>query len=140
MVGDPIADMITRIKNASCAGKDSIVISFSKIKNEIANVLKDEGYLKSVDVIGKDKLPYLRKLELGIAYFDKAALSSENRKPRVQDVKRMSKLSRRTYITKNELAANNSRGVSVLSTTSGILTGKMAKQKGLGGELLFKIW
>ena len=62
MVGDPIGDMITRIKNASMAGLDSVTIPFSRIKFEIAEVLKNAGYLKSVEVAGKDKLPSLKKI------------------------------------------------------------------------------
>ena len=141
MVGDPIADMITRIKNASMAGKDSIVIPFSKLKLEIAEVLKNEGFLSSVEVLGKDKLQTLKKLELGIAYFEKPALSSGSRKPKVREVKRVSKPSRRIYADLSQLGSSKgARGVSILSTTKGIITGKMAKEKGVGGELLFKIW
>lgn len=117
MVGDPIADMITRIKNASMANLDSIVIPFSKLKLEIAEVLKNEGFLKSVEFTGKDKLPTLKKIELGIAYQERPALSVGARMPRVKGVQRVSKLSKRVYISLPELQSKRSRGVSILSTT-----------------------
>ena len=141
MVGDPIGDMIIRIKNASMAGIDSITIPFSRMKFEIAEVLKNAGYLKSVEVSGKDKLPALKKLELGIAYYEKAALTTGNRKPKVNDVERVSKPSRRIYSSlENILSSRKTRGLSVLSSTKGIITNKMAKESKVGGELLFRIW
>ncbi len=141
MVGDPIGDMITRIKNASMAGIDSVSIPFSNIKFEIANVLKNEGYIKSVEIIGKDKSPVVKKLEIGIAYFEKPAVSSESRKSKVQGVERISKLSRRVYTKSRELSAfGRKKGIVILSSTSGIITAKTAKEKGLGGEPLLRIW
>ena len=141
MVGDPIGDMIIRIKNAGMAGKDSVTIPFSNIKFEIANILKNEGYLKAVEVLGKDKSPVVKKLELGIAYLEKPALSAGRSKSKVQDVLRVSKLSKRVYVSLNDLGAmRKTRGISLVSTTKGILTGKSAKEKGVGGELLFRIW
>lgn len=141
MVGDPIADMIVRIKNAGTAGNELVSIPFSNLKFEVANVLKNEGYIKSVEVIGKDKAPSSRKLEIGISYLEKPALSSELRRPRVNGAERISKQSRRIYIKKNELnALLKKKGLFVVSTTSGILSSKVALEKGLGGEILFRIW
>ena len=140
MVGDPIGDMIIRIKNASKADIDSITIPFSKLNFEIANVLKDAGYLKSVDIVGKDKVQS-KKLEIGIAYYEKAALTTGRRKPKVQDVERISKLSRRVYSSLSDiLATRKTRGITILSSTKGIITNKGAKEHKVGGELLFRIW
>lgn len=141
MVGDPIADMVIRIKNAGNAGNDFVSIPYSNIKFEIANLLKNEGFVKSVEVIGKDKSPSSKKLEIGVSYVEKPALSSELRRPRISGVERISKQSRRVYIKKSGLnILSRKRGLFVISTTSGILSSKVALEKGLGGEVLFRIW
>lgn len=146
MVGDPIADLITRIKNASTAGKDSVSVPFSKIKLEIANLLKAEGYLSEVEEVGSDKVVSARHIKMGLA-----RVSSANgaiggvKKAKVTGVERVSKPSRRIYVTSQEIQtggryAKAGKGILVLSTTAGIITGKTAVEKGLGGEALFKIW
>lgn len=145
MVGDPIADMITRIKNAASAGKDSLAVPFSKIKLEIANLLKTEGYLTAVESSGKDKVPSARKIQMDLAYVVSGNDASSQRTSKVHDVERVSKPSRRIYVSSEEIKsgtghAKGGKGLLVLSTTSGILSGKAASEKGLGGELLFKIW
>lgn len=143
MVGDPIADMITRIKNAASAGNDSVSVPFSKIKLEIANLLKDEGYLKSVES-SNDKIASAKKIDMTLSYISGNGAYGQ-RKSRVNDVLRVSKLSRRVYVSVQDLKkgvgySKAGKGIVVLSTTSGIVTSKTAIEKGLGGEVLFKIW
>jgi len=142
MVGDPIGDMITRIKNAGMAGKDSVILPFSKIKFEIANVLKNEGYIKSIEIIGKDKVGEHKKLELGISYLDKNTAANNGKiVPKINDVLRVSKPSRRTYISLDELkSVLHKKGMCIISSNRGIVSDKSAKEKGVGGELLFRIW
>lgn len=141
MVGDPIADMIIRIKNAGMAGLASVTLPYSKMKFEIANVLKNEGFIKSFEYEGKDKLPSQRKLVVGVLYTDRGPQATGRKISKIKGFERVSKPSRRVYFTVNDLATEkHSKGLSILSTTKGIISGRTAKEKGVGGEVLFKIW
>jgi len=130
MVTDPIADLITRIKNASDARKESLVLPYSKLKESIAAVLQKEGYVKSVAKKGK-KVTKLLEVELNY----------NGNEPRVQGVQRVSKLSKRIYKGAKDLRVfKNGYGNIILSTPKGILTEADAKKANVGGEVLFKIW
>lgn len=127
---DPISDMLIRIKNGGIAGKDIVEMPFSNQKEAIAKVLFAEGYLTSYAKKGKK---VQKTLEVGIAY--------EGKKPRVADVARMSKPSRRFYLKAEEIKpVKNGFGLMVMSTPKGIMTGGDAKKGQVGGEALFKIW
>ena len=127
---DTIGDMIIRIKNASQARKESVVIPYSKYLHAIANVLETEGFVGSVTRKGKK---VKKVLEIGLKY--------ENKKPRIVGVERLSKLSRRLYFGVADIKpVKRGFGRLVLSTPKGILTGKQAKKENVGGEALFKIW
>lgn len=127
---DPIADMITHIKNAGNAGKHNLVIGYSKLKHDIAEVLKDEGYVKSVE-----------KKTSGAKNFLSIDLFVENRLPKVKGVKRHSKPSKRIYKKATEIrAVKQGYGLLVLSTPKGVMAGYKAKKAGVGGEALFSIW
>ncbi|MFA6397395.1 MAG: 30S ribosomal protein S8 [Candidatus Paceibacterota bacterium] len=127
---DPISSMLIMIKNAGNASRDSITVPYSKIKHAIANCLLKEGYVKSVTKKTTKDFPVL---EIGVAFRDD--------KPRINDVKRISKPSRRMYAGVKEIKPfKNGFGIFVLSTPKGILTDKEAKKEMVGGELLFKIW
>lgn len=127
---DPIADMLISIKNAGNAGKSLAVVPFSNLKEEIAKVLFSNGFIASYAKKGKK---VQKTLELGIAYEGKA--------PRVADVARMSKPSRRFYMKSADLKPmKNGYGLMVLSTPKGIMTGDEARKAQVGGEVLFKIW
>ncbi len=128
---DPISDMIIMIKNAGNAGRESVVVSYSKIKHAIANCLLKEGYISSVSKKTKKGFP---GLELGIAY-------KADKEPRITDVKRISKPSRRMYVGVKEIKlVKNGHGALILSTPKGILTGREARKEMVGGETLFNIW
>lgn len=128
MVNDPIADLITRIKNASKARKESILLPYSKLKEAIANVLVAEGYLKSVT---KKKTSPILEIEL----------SYHNGEPKVKEVERISKLSRRVYKGCDDIhPVRGGFGKVILSTPKGILTDSQAVKGKVGGEVLFKIW
>lgn len=130
MVTDPIADLITRIKNASDARKESLVLPYSRLKESIATVLQKEGYVKSVAKKGK-KVTKLLEVEL---YY-------VNNEPKVQGVERVSRLSKRIYKKAKDLRIfKNGYGNIILSTPRGILTESEAKKANVGGEILFKIW
>ena len=131
MITDPIADFLIQIQNAARAGKSEVVLPFSKMKLAVANVLKQEGYLSRVEKKGKDATAMLG-VEL---VFD------ENGTPNLQGTKRISKPSRRVYMGADDVQpVRYGHGLVILSTPEGILTGKQARKKGVGGEVLFEIW
>lgn len=127
---DPIADMLIRIKNGGIAGKEIVEMPFSAFKEAIAKVLFAEGYLTSYAKKGKK---VQKTLEVGIVY--------DGKKPRVSDVQRMSKPSRRYYLKADEISTvKNGYGLLVMSTPKGVMTGDEARKGQVGGEVLFKIW
>ncbi len=131
---DPIADMLIQIKNAGNAGKESVLIPYSKIKFGIATLLLREGYVSSViNKNNKKGKKEYRFIEVGIA--------RKNAKPKIQGVSRMSKLSRRFYMGFRDVKpVRQGYGDLILSTPKGLLTGKDARKQKIGGEVLFKIW
>ena len=127
---DSIANMIIGIKNAGNAGKESVALPYSKLKEAIANVLLKENYIKSVS---KKKRLNNKMLEIGILYADD--------KPKVQGVQRISKFSKRVYQKSSLLKPFKSGyGKVILSTNKGILTDRQAAKEKVGGEAMFKIW
>jgi len=127
---DPIADMLTRIRNAIMAGHDSVLVPASKIKLSIARILKDEGFITDYGVL-KGKPQKVIKIQL--KYSDG--------QPAVLGLERVSKPGLRVYVKRHEIPrVYGGLGVSILSTPKGVLTGKEAWQQGLGGELLFYVW
>jgi len=127
---DPIADMITRIKNASTSQKESVVFPYSKLKLAILDVLLKEGFVRSFAKKGKK-----------IAKFIEVSLIYTDGESRITDVSRESKSSRRVYLQAKDIkTVKSGYGVLVLSTPKGIMTDKQARAEHLGGEALFKIW
>lgn len=129
MVGDPIADFITRLKTGGRAHKETISLPYSKLKEAIANVLVSEGYLKSVSA--KKKANGVLEVELNY----------HNGESKIKEVERISKSSRRVY--KGFADIHTSRGgfgKVIFSTPKGIMTDRQAMKEKVGGEVLFKIW
>ena len=118
------------IKNASLAGKETVVFPYSKIKQAILECLKKEGYIKQFSKkVKKDQAV----LEVELIYIDK--------KPKIVEVERISKQSRRVYFKMKDIhSVRNGSGLLVLSTPKGILSGRDARREQVGGEPLFKIW
>lgn len=130
MVTDPIANLIISIKNANKAGKASISLPYSVLKESIAHVLLKAGYISSVETKGKK---VEKTLEIGLSYVGNM--------PRVNDVSRVSKPSRRIYQKSKDIRIFKSGyGNTVFSTPEGILLDIDAKNRKVGGEVLFKIW
>ena len=128
MVTDPIADFLIRLQNASMARKERVSIPFSRMKRSIAEILAREGYVSEVD-----------KVKEGTALT--VVLAYKNGKPGISGVKRISKPSRRLYLGVRDLRpVKRGHGLMLLSTPAGILTGKEAREKRVGGEALFEIW
>jgi small subunit ribosomal protein S8 len=131
MVGtDPIADMLTRIRNATMVGHNSVSIPSSKIKLSIAKILKNEGFIQDYEVI-KGKPQSIIKISLKYIDNQSALLGLE----------RVSKPGLRVYVGRGEIPrVYGGLGIAILSTSKGIMTGQKAWQLGLGGELLFYVW
>ena len=126
MVNDPIADLLIRIQNASRVGKASVSVPFSNMKLAIADVLSKEGYIGV-----PDKKNYALTIPL----------SYKNGRPVITGVRRLSKLSRRTYLGVRDVRpVRHGHGLLVLSTPKGIMTGAQARAIRVGGEALFEIW
>lgn len=131
MVTDPISNMIISMKNGALVSKESVVIPFSKLKYAIAQCLKENGYVS--DVSKKTEKKNIPVIEISLAY--NGALS------KINDVKRISKPSRRTYLGVHDIRpVKNGHGMMVLSTPKGILSDKQARKEAVGGEALFMIW
>ena len=125
-----VGDFVIQLKNASLAHKKQVLAPYSNISKAIAQVLKKEGF---VDAIKEENNDGKRLLSVNLRY--------SRRKPVITDVKLVSKPSLRTYVGSDEIAKVQGRSmVAIISTNAGVLTGKEAIKKGVGGELLFKIW
>ncbi|MGD8251321.1 MAG: 30S ribosomal protein S8 [Desulfobacterales bacterium] len=130
-ISDPIADMLTRIRNAGKAKFSSVDIPASKLKSEMARVLKDEGYIKNFKFVQDGKQGVLR---VYLKY-------SPPHKPVIYNLERVSKPSRRVYVKSKDLKpVFNGMGISILSTSKGIMTDKTAKRENVGGEILCNVW
>jgi small subunit ribosomal protein S8 len=130
-ITDPIADMLTRVRNAGKAKFNSVDIPGSKIKIEMARVMKDEGYIRNYKFIKDGKQGILR---IYLKYAD-------NQSHVIQELNRISKPSRRVYVGADEIkAVYNGMGISILSTSKGILTDKQARKEKVGGEVICNIF
>lgn len=130
-VVDPIADFLTRVRNAHLASHETVSIPHSKVKESMARILKEEGYVAAYKV--EENGPF-KTISLVLKYVG-------DREPAVRVLKRISKPGRRVYVNKDEIpAVLGGLGINVLSTSKGLLTGKNARKEGLGGELLFEVY
>ena len=131
MVGDRIADMLTRIRNANQMKYEKVVVLGSKMTLGIAEILKREGYIEDFNYIKDTKGD---KLELTLKYGDKKVRV-------IQGLKRVSKSGLRVYATTNDITrVLNGLGIAIISTSKGLMTDKEAREAGLGGEVLAYIW
>jgi small subunit ribosomal protein S8 len=128
---DPIADLLTRIRNAQRAGLESIELPASKLKQRICEVLREEGFVREVTLKADDKQG---RLTVGLKYdFDK--------RPVISEIKRQSKPGLRRYVKHTDIPkVMNGLGIALLSTSKGILADKEARKQHLGGELLATVW
>jgi small subunit ribosomal protein S8 len=135
-VNDPISDMLTRVRNAVLSGQAQVAMPNSKIKVEIAKILKDEGFLESYDVAEDGKSTF-KVLRLKIKYVGER----RNRRAVLSGLARVSSPGRRIYTKKTEIPwVLSGLGVAILSTPKGVMTGARARQLGVGGEILCKVW
>ena len=132
MLTDPVADMLTRIRNGTHARKASVDVPWSRHKEAIAKVLVEEGYLESAGGVAEDG--GRRVLRIGLRY-------DERRRPVINGLKRISRPSLRVYVGATDIPAiRRGLGVNVLSTPRGVLADREARKQGVGGELVCTVW
>ena len=130
-VTDPIADMLTRIRNAQSMRHESLVMPVSKMKVALARILKGEGFIRDYDTLRGRPHPILR---IRLSYRD-------NKEPAISGLKRVSKSGLRVYVGKGEIPrVYGGLGIAILSTSQGVMAGREAWRQGLGGELLCYVW
>ena len=131
MLTDPVADMLTRIRNANKALQDRVVMPTSKLKLEIARLLKDEGYIKDFHV---ERGESFDNLVVELKY-------GRSRERVITDLKRVSKPGRRVYARKDRLPrVLGGMGTAILSTSNGLITSRSAEEQGVGGEVVCFVW
>ena len=127
---DPIADFLTRLRNGVNAGKSVVSAPYSKLKAEIARILKQEGYITDYEVDTTGKFPQI-----------KVTTKNHNRTSAITGLKRISKPGLRKYVGATEIPrVLGGMGISILSTPQGIISGREAKKQNVGGELLAFVW
>ena len=129
-ITDPIADMLTRIRNANAQRHESVDVPASKLKKSIAEILYEEGYIKSYEEIDDNSQGIIR-----------ITLKYVNKEKAISGLKRVSKPGLRVYATKDEIPkVIGGLGIALISTSKGIMTDKKARQEGVGGEVLAFVW
>ena len=133
---DPIADMLTRIRNGVMAGHSQVAMPNSKIKVEIAKILKEEGFIENFEVADGERAGF-KVLRVKIKYVGER----RERRPVISGLERVSTPGRRIYTKKQDIPwVLSGIGVAILSTPKGVMTGQRARQMGIGGEILCKVW
>ena len=128
---DPVADMLTRLRNANMVYHDMVDIPSAKLKVDVAEILKEEGYIKGYKIIKDRKQGVLR---INMKY-------TPNRERVINRIERISKPGRRIYVNKDEIPhVLNGLGIAILSTSKGVLSDKEARHIGAGGEVLCYVW
>lgn len=127
---DPIADMLTRIRNAIAVRKSEVVMPHSKVKQSVAELLKESGFVKDVKVT-----------DLALGKNLTIVINDEHENARITEVVRLSRPGRRAYVGSAEIpVVKRGRGVVIISTSKGMMTGDQARKQGVGGELICKIY
>ena len=128
---DPIADYLTRIRNAIRAGHDDVEIPLSGLKMELSRILKEQGYITDFQ---RKPAPVGEAIEVTLKY-------TEDRKPVIIGIERVSRPGRRRYVDhKNVPRVQGGTGTAIISSSSGVMTGHEARQKGVGGEVVAYVW
>ena len=134
MTNDPIADMLTRVRNALMVGKPTVEIPLSKIKVEIARILKEEGYIEEYAIL--EATP-VNMISLQLKYYG----ARRERKPVITNIERISKPGRRVYRGRKDLPRVMSGiGIAIVTTPKGVMTAQQARRERTGGEVLCYVW
>ncbi len=135
-VNDPIADMLTRIRNAQGVGQAVVAMPNSTLKAEVARILKEEGFIEGFEVADGEKT-FLKILRMRLKYVGER----RERRPVITGMVRVSRPGRRVYTRKQDIPwVLSGMGIAILSTPKGVMTGQRARQLGVGGEILCKVW
>jgi small subunit ribosomal protein S8 len=135
-VTDPIADMLTRIRNVVISNGTLVSMPSSKIKAEIARILDEEGYIESFEIVEGDR-PSQKVLRIRLKYIGER----RNRRPLITGIERVSRPGCRVYTNKEDIPwVLSGIGVAIMSTPKGVMTGQRARKMGVGGEILCKVW
>ena len=136
MYSDPIADLLTRIRNAHMAGHATVALPSSKLKAAIAQILKQEGFIEDFTVVAEDGAPQ-DSLRLTLKYVG----IRRERRPVISGIERVSTPGRRVYARRQDIPwVLSGMGIAILSTPKGVMTGTRARQLGVGGEVICKVW
>jgi small subunit ribosomal protein S8 len=131
MLTDPIADYLTRIRNAVSAGHDEVAIPASRLKLEMSRILKEQGYIRD---FGKEQARVGEAIRIRLKY-------TEDRRPVISGLERVSRPGRRRYVDHKEVPrVFGGTGTAIISTSTGVMTGHEAKAKGVGGEVVAYVW
>ncbi len=131
---DPIADFLTRVRNGAHASKDVVPIPSSKLKKELARILKEQGYIDGWEVEAPNAEHPGELIKIRLKY-------SGNRKPVIQGIQRVSRPGQRTYVDHAHIPKiQGGLGTAIISTSHGVMTGHEARKAGLGGEVVAKVW
>ena len=134
-ISDPIADMLTRIRNGIMAGHHTVSIPGSNIKTAIAQILKEEGFIEGYTEVDEEVTK--RVLRISLKYVGER----RERRPVISGLKRVSRPGRRSYVRRSEIPwIRAGMGISILTTPKGVMTGNRARQLGVGGEVLCHVW
>lgn len=135
-VSDPIGDMLTRIRNATIAGNNTVAMPSSKLKVAIAEILKSEGYIDSFEVVD-GRAQNSKVLRIRLKYIGER----RQRRPVISGLERVSRPGRRVYTNKRDIPwVLSGIGIAIMTTPKGVMTGQRARQLGVGGEILCKVW
>ena len=135
-VSDPIADMLTRVRNAVMAGQAMTAMPSSKMKAAIAKILKEEGFIKDYEIVDGER-PGYKVLRIRLKYVGER----RTRRPVLTGLQRVSRPGRRVYTGKRDIPwVLSGMGISIVSTPKGMMTGQKARKMGIGGEIVCKVW
>jgi small subunit ribosomal protein S8 len=133
-MSDPVADMLTRIRNATMREHEAVAVPHSSVKAAVANVLKNEGYIEDFQILPEKPQAILR---LKLKYVG----DRRHRRSVITGIKRVSSPGRRVYVRKDEIPwVLSGMGIAVLTTSKGVMTGQHARRMGVGGEVMCEVW
>jgi small subunit ribosomal protein S8 len=135
-VNDPIADMLTRIRNGVLRGQALVAMPDSKLKTEIARILKEEGFIEDYEQTSEEN-SFHKMLRMKLKYVGQR----RDRRPVISGLQRISRPGRRVYTHKKDIPwVLSGMGIAIISTPRGVMTGQKARNQGVGGEILCKVW
>jgi small subunit ribosomal protein S8 len=131
---DPIADFLTRLRNAAKAQHHDVTIPSSKLKRELARILSEQGYIEAYDIVASDAEHPGERIRVTLKY-------TNERRPVISGIQRVSRPGQRTYVDHAHIPRiQGGMGTAIISTSEGVMTGHEARQRGIGGEVVAKVW